>query len=689
MKNISLKDLPTYVKHRLSLCLIAKNEAESLPRLFKSLGNFKGEILIVDTGSSDNTVELARTFGATVITMGSYFCKSLSQDDVDKIEKTFRSPIRYRNGTRVSGGDTFFDFGAARNFAIDQCTNDIIIMPDCDEYFVDVNWDLIQYFFDQNLAEALQCQLAYTSDVTLNKAVVFDRKKYRYKHIIHEIAINIELNPDMNKCLLLPHQIFSLKQKQDNKPRTYILPLLYCYFRFPEDIRYKFYLAREFAYDYTIRDHKDDNNYDAAKLLMELVEYIEKTNMAKESVKDLDEYDTYYTLISTFMGLKQWDRALYYSFHSLNFVGPRPEIFIMLSEIYLEKAQFDRATIYAQSAINSLTELGFEKFATKTYCFYYEKPYVTLYNSYYVQNQYDKALEVYETIKKYAPKRKPEIHILICEQTKNNIELAETLKNYLIKKDGGGKIVKIVDPPEPDIFEQTIVIGAHATMKKFVYFPKTIIFNNLLLDYTTDENYQMLMKRFMVWESDSRNLPLLKTNQCKYKFVQLDCTLTIPRKMSVPLIVIHSSQNVSWNPENPHKTASGSEIMAMNLAQQFTKMGYRVCVFGSFPSERKLNEVNYMDNSGYLKFIEENYIDHLIVSRFPENIVYRDWIQQVYLWLHDILPAYKRNNMTFANLNLNPQQFKGIICLSQWHKQIILETGYRGNVCNRKCNLYR
>ena len=54
-------------------------------------------------------------------------------------------------------------------------------------------------------------------------------------------------------------------------------------------------------------------------------------------------------------------------------------------------------------------------------------------------------------------------------------------------------------------------------MKKFVYFPKTIIFNNLLLDYTTDENYQKLMKRFMVWDNDRCNLPLLKTNQCKYK----------------------------------------------------------------------------------------------------------------------------------------------------------------------------
>lgn len=45
---------------------ITKNEEENLPRLFKSLEGFADRTVIVDTGSTDNTVELAKTLGADV-----------------------------------------------------------------------------------------------------------------------------------------------------------------------------------------------------------------------------------------------------------------------------------------------------------------------------------------------------------------------------------------------------------------------------------------------------------------------------------------------------------------------------------------------------------------------------------------------------------------------------------------------
>jgi len=48
---------------------ITKNEAENLPRLMKSLDGFTDRVVIVDTGSTDNTVELAKQLGAEVHTM--------------------------------------------------------------------------------------------------------------------------------------------------------------------------------------------------------------------------------------------------------------------------------------------------------------------------------------------------------------------------------------------------------------------------------------------------------------------------------------------------------------------------------------------------------------------------------------------------------------------------------------------
>lgn len=51
---------------RLSACLITKNEEQNLPRCLKSLEGLADEIVVVDTGSTDRTVEIAEQFGAKI-----------------------------------------------------------------------------------------------------------------------------------------------------------------------------------------------------------------------------------------------------------------------------------------------------------------------------------------------------------------------------------------------------------------------------------------------------------------------------------------------------------------------------------------------------------------------------------------------------------------------------------------------
>ena len=52
---------------KLSLCMIVKDEEEMLPRCLAAVAPAVDEIVIVDTGSSDRTIEIARAHGATVI----------------------------------------------------------------------------------------------------------------------------------------------------------------------------------------------------------------------------------------------------------------------------------------------------------------------------------------------------------------------------------------------------------------------------------------------------------------------------------------------------------------------------------------------------------------------------------------------------------------------------------------------
>ena len=50
----------------LSACIIARDEEKHLPRCLESLRGFADEIIFIDTGSVDRTVEIAQSFGATV-----------------------------------------------------------------------------------------------------------------------------------------------------------------------------------------------------------------------------------------------------------------------------------------------------------------------------------------------------------------------------------------------------------------------------------------------------------------------------------------------------------------------------------------------------------------------------------------------------------------------------------------------
>lgn len=84
---------------RISLAMIVKNEALGLKRAMASAGQAVDEIVVVDTGSTDDSIALARAAGATVIET------------------------------------EFVDFSQARNRAIGACTGDWILMLDGDESF--------------------------------------------------------------------------------------------------------------------------------------------------------------------------------------------------------------------------------------------------------------------------------------------------------------------------------------------------------------------------------------------------------------------------------------------------------------------------------------------------------------------------------------------------------------------------
>jgi len=86
----------------VSACLIVKNEAKNLPRCLNSIREKVNEIVVVDTGSTDDTVLAALSFTRDVF------------------------PFPWCD-----------DFAAARNFALDHCTGNYVFWLDADDELIE------------------------------------------------------------------------------------------------------------------------------------------------------------------------------------------------------------------------------------------------------------------------------------------------------------------------------------------------------------------------------------------------------------------------------------------------------------------------------------------------------------------------------------------------------------------------
>src|SRR5882757_3140262 len=66
-KNKGINSFPSPLRNaKISLTMIVRNEENNLPRCLESVRGLFDEIVVVDTGSTDRTAEIARSFGARV-----------------------------------------------------------------------------------------------------------------------------------------------------------------------------------------------------------------------------------------------------------------------------------------------------------------------------------------------------------------------------------------------------------------------------------------------------------------------------------------------------------------------------------------------------------------------------------------------------------------------------------------------
>ena len=143
----------------LSLCMIVKDEEAMLGRMLSAIHEYADEIVVVDTGSQDRTVEIAESFGAKVL-----------------------------------HHDWTGDFSAARNVSLEAATGDWIIYLDADEVLVEGDGPRLRALLGRTWREAYYVVMTnfvgHQDDghaLHFNALRMFrNRPEYRFEGRLHE-----------------------------------------------------------------------------------------------------------------------------------------------------------------------------------------------------------------------------------------------------------------------------------------------------------------------------------------------------------------------------------------------------------------------------------------------------------------------------------------------------------------------
>lgn len=164
----SLTPLEQAPEATISVCMIVKDEAEQIERCLKSIHDQVDEIIVVDTGSQDNTRALAQGF-----------------------EKVKLYDFEWSH-----------DFAAARNEALSHATQDWILSLDADEYVADDFVAQLRPFLGLAqqpdlyafpiLAVDSAGEIDHSNSISMVPRLFPNREAYRYRGKVHEMVYHQE-----------------------------------------------------------------------------------------------------------------------------------------------------------------------------------------------------------------------------------------------------------------------------------------------------------------------------------------------------------------------------------------------------------------------------------------------------------------------------------------------------------------
>ena len=281
----------------ISACMMVKNEEELLPQCLESIKDIVDEIIVVDTGSTDRTVEIAKRYGA----------------------KIYHHP--WEN-----------DFSKHRNQSIGYATGDWFLIIDADERLEKGNFnkDTIKKSL-ASLSEEVHVLLARVEDYDREGKIQFGFRSTRlfrnnvgvhYKGIVHNQAI--VSGEAFFTDLVISHFGYDLAndrmEAKFNRTRLLLEERLR---KNPEDCEAYFYLASLYG--------KNKDCEPAIKYGKKCLRYFPEKYQDSSALLGI-----YYLIGSNYLGLKDYNNAQYWLEKGLESLPDDVDLFYGLSVAGME-----------------------------------------------------------------------------------------------------------------------------------------------------------------------------------------------------------------------------------------------------------------------------------------------------------------------------------------------------------------
>jgi tetratricopeptide (TPR) repeat protein len=299
----------------LSVCMIVKDEEKFIGQSLESVRAFADEIVVVDTGSSDNTVEIAQTFGARV----------------------FHHP--WENS-----------FAMHKNQAIGYATGDWILFIDADEALKQNCGPILKKAVDQIEEEAVFITIiSYfnnnASQSRESKVRLFQNSpQIRYQGIVHEQLVGYRSSRTHPVCLF--HYGYDLDKTTLKKKSKRTLDLLNKQIADePDNYWHRHNLAVTHASDFCYKEP-----IDSAKIALALAD--------KHGQNGPDLLWTYYVLSSSSFKLNDLKAAEKYALASIDRSIHHLDAYFILTLVYHAKKDWDRLQDAAHHYISTLNRIN-------------------------------------------------------------------------------------------------------------------------------------------------------------------------------------------------------------------------------------------------------------------------------------------------------------------------------------------